>query len=57
MDSLLSVYAAISSNTPIRRKPPKSNLMHTERPDSITGGVGGSGKPRLRVVGSNDNAL
>lgn len=45
MDSFPLVYAAISSNTAITRRPPKSNLMGTERPDSITrvGEAGGRG--------------
>lgn len=34
-------YAAISSNPAISSKPPKSNVMDTERPDSITAGTEG----------------
>lgn len=51
VDSLAAVYAAISSNTAITRRPPKPNVMGTERQDSIT-----RENPWLGVTGSNDNS-
>lgn len=51
VDSFPLVYAAISSNTAITRRPPKSNLMGTERPDSITR-VGQGGRLRGASAGS-----